>query len=651
MATKTFEELKQLAIQIRDEKTNKQNTATRVGTAMLEHINKLEQDYYDKTQTDEELKERDDKLTEIELNHIICYIMLNGSNVSYIGINGSKIWDDSSNPYLNKDTGEYQYYSGASGYVFVSPYIYVGCLNTFLLTIYKRSSYACVVFYDKDKNILSVINGEENVQITRQEISVPDNAIYARFCGHSSYPFSVYLPENYDKNVYLSEQAKFYAEESEEKSVELSKPYTDSVDKLICNTMLNGENETFVNDRNWNESSWTPNKDPYLDKDTGEYQYYAVSGNCFVSPYVYIGCIETFLLTIYKRSSYACVVFYDKDKNILSVINGEENVQITRQEISVPDNAVFVRLCGSYKYPFSVYLPENYDKNIYLSEQAKFYAKNAGEDVYYDASINYSSTDNPISKINDSPGMTAIFHEIAFIGDSLSHGLFWDKYGWEGTNIDILGQYSWGQRLVNMFNANGANYAISGYTAKDWIEHFWDEESNAEYTSDGLEQKIKLNKKQAYCIMLGANDKEKYSAGNIETDIDLEDYNNNAQTFAGYYAGIIQRIKTIQPSAKFFVITTPKIWFPSLEEEYVEFNNIIRKMPEKFSNVFLVDIAKYGKSDGEMEKYNYGSHGTVLGYQWLAYAVCTYIDYIIKNNPSEFMYVQFIGTEHDKGDL
>ena len=65
MATKTFEELKQLAIQIRDEKTNKRNTATRVGTAMLEHINKLEQDYYDKTKTDKELKERDDKLTEL----------------------------------------------------------------------------------------------------------------------------------------------------------------------------------------------------------------------------------------------------------------------------------------------------------------------------------------------------------------------------------------------------------------------------------------------------------------------------------------------------------------------------------------------------------------------------------------------------------
>lgn len=68
MATKTFEELKQLAIQIRDEKTNKQNTATRIGTQMLEHLDKLEQDYYDKTATDEELKERDEKLTELEKN-------------------------------------------------------------------------------------------------------------------------------------------------------------------------------------------------------------------------------------------------------------------------------------------------------------------------------------------------------------------------------------------------------------------------------------------------------------------------------------------------------------------------------------------------------------------------------------------------------
>lgn len=62
MATKTFEELKQLAIQIRDEKTNKQNTATRIGTQMLEHLDKLEQDYYDKTTTNEKFTEIEKKL-------------------------------------------------------------------------------------------------------------------------------------------------------------------------------------------------------------------------------------------------------------------------------------------------------------------------------------------------------------------------------------------------------------------------------------------------------------------------------------------------------------------------------------------------------------------------------------------------------------
>ena len=66
MATKTFEELKQLAIQIRDEKTNKANTATRIGTQMIEHLNKLEQEYYNKDDVAEQLKTRDDELARLD---------------------------------------------------------------------------------------------------------------------------------------------------------------------------------------------------------------------------------------------------------------------------------------------------------------------------------------------------------------------------------------------------------------------------------------------------------------------------------------------------------------------------------------------------------------------------------------------------------
>ena len=66
MATKTFEELKQLAIQIRDEKANKQNTATRIGTQMIEHLNKLEEEYYNKENIDEQKAETDNKFSELD---------------------------------------------------------------------------------------------------------------------------------------------------------------------------------------------------------------------------------------------------------------------------------------------------------------------------------------------------------------------------------------------------------------------------------------------------------------------------------------------------------------------------------------------------------------------------------------------------------
>ena len=81
MATKTFEELKQMAIQIRDEKTNKQNTATRIGTQMLEHLNKLEQEYYDKTNINEQFKRVDTQFNDLNSDRINKTTELNISNL------------------------------------------------------------------------------------------------------------------------------------------------------------------------------------------------------------------------------------------------------------------------------------------------------------------------------------------------------------------------------------------------------------------------------------------------------------------------------------------------------------------------------------------------------------------------------------------
>ena len=82
MATKTFEELKQMAIQIRDEKTNKQNTATRIGTQMLEHLNKLEHEYYNKENIDEQKKQTDVKFSELEELTLSKYLLSNNIEVA-----------------------------------------------------------------------------------------------------------------------------------------------------------------------------------------------------------------------------------------------------------------------------------------------------------------------------------------------------------------------------------------------------------------------------------------------------------------------------------------------------------------------------------------------------------------------------------------
>lgn len=165
MATKTFDELKQLAIQIRDEKTNKQNTANRVGTAMLEGINKLEQDYYDKTAADKELKKRDDKLIELEtvpLNDLI-------SNQQTLNLNiGEKdelfILSVLSNRYINKDG----VISETSASLWCSDYIQLDDGYIYMIeALGGNSNNPSLVLYDKNKKAIGLyylstltINGE-----------------------------------------------------------------------------------------------------------------------------------------------------------------------------------------------------------------------------------------------------------------------------------------------------------------------------------------------------------------------------------------------------------------------------------------------------------------------------------------------------------
>ena len=139
---------------------------------------------------------------------------------------------------------------------------------------------------------------------------------------------------------------------------------------------------------------------------------------------------------------------------------------------------------------------------------------------------------------------------------------------------------------------------------------------------------------KAYVIALGVN--ELYTK-NIElgeiSDIDLENYKNNKETFTGYYAQIISKIKELQPDAKIFLVNLPKGEYAT-EGDGDKHDELLHKMAELFTNTYLIDLRKYSpKYDADFKKkFFVGSHMSAAGY--------------IRHNLEDFAQVGFIGTPH-----
>ena len=237
--------------------------------------------------------------------------------------------------------------------------------------------------------------------------------------------------------------------------------------------------------------------------------------------------------------------------------------------------------------------------------------------------------ENPIATISHDPGWCTIFHRWGFIGDSLCSGEHEYKREDGSTVWHDIYEYSWGQRIVAAIGgATGENYSVGGETAKGWIRNFWDYPMNR-----NRDVSAKARPKQVYIIALGCNDRKRFEPGDASKDVNKDDYTKNADTFIGNYAGIIQRVKTIQPKARFFVCTLPTL-YPK-----PEFSEQIRKMPEMFDYVYLIDLEKYGPdfSDPEMKaKYFVGGHMNAAGYQLMAWIFMTYINHIVENNLKDF---------------
>ena len=250
--------------------------------------------------------------------------------------------------------------------------------------------------------------------------------------------------------------------------------------------------------------------------------------------------------------------------------------------------------------------------------------------------MNVKTDENPLDRIVTDGGFCAIFRHIACIGDSLSSGEFesLDKDGKRGYH-DFY-EYSWGQYIARSSGCKVYNFSRGGMTAKEYVENF--AEQNGFWNEDKL--------CEAYIIALGVNDifGRGMDIGSTK-DINIDDYQKNAESFTGYYAKIIQRIKEMQPRAKFFLVSMPRYGNDN-DVKRKKHRDLLEDLTVFFDRTYLIDLFTYAPVYNKefSEKYFLG-HMTPTGYVLTARMIESYIDYIIRKNPKDFAQVGFIGTD------
>lgn len=247
--------------------------------------------------------------------------------------------------------------------------------------------------------------------------------------------------------------------------------------------------------------------------------------------------------------------------------------------------------------------------------------------------------ENPLDNVAVDGGFTAIFRTLGCIGDSLSSGEH------ESFENGVKGyhdyyNYSWGQFIARKCGLKAYNWSVGGLTAKDFHSLSY---HNRVFTVE--------NACQAYIIALGVNDVSQVIKNICEFgslgDVDFDNCENNKDTVIGNYVKIIQRIREVQPKARVFVTTMPKEnGMDNARREYYEkFAEILRKLPDLFEFLYVIDFDKYAPvyDDDFKRSYYLGGHLNAMGYKLTADMYMNYIDYIIKTNPEDFSQVAFIG--------
>lgn len=260
------------------------------------------------------------------------------------------------------------------------------------------------------------------------------------------------------------------------------------------------------------------------------------------------------------------------------------------------------------------YLPANYKNTLY---------------VYSDFRNSVLERMKNVSFENSAFGSFAKF---GVVGDSLSVGYMGDSSGTaHGRNI----YYSWGQVLARRYGNKCLNFGFSGATTETWY-------TNEKHGKVELVQE--QNKCQAYVVGLGVNDTVAESNVGNANDINLSDYTQNANTFYGNYAKVLQTIMETAPTAYIFVFTIPKTKGTNRFSEIK--NNAIKGVVAKLASdrVFVIETNEYSElfNLDVITDNSYSSHYTAIGYANIATINAIMLSDCMNSNADKLKDIAFI---------
>lgn len=224
----------------------------------------------------------------------------------------------------------------------------------------------------------------------------------------------------------------------------------------------------------------------------------------------------------------------------------------------------------------------------------------------------------------NSYGIT-MFEKIGVIGDSISCGWSYDKNGNRSRrNLKI----SWVQQMARRIGCTAYNLGASGVDPVEWFQ------PDFEFAEYCYTQYQSVGECDLYIIGLGLN---QATLGSIN-DINDTDYTQNASTFYGQYARIIQTINNDHPNAIVMCLTEPTTQINSYDAAVRDICNSGKV------NALLVDLENdysdlFNTPDIKAQYQSDNLHLTPYGYSLLADAMIRAINDYISKNADKFRYV------------